>query len=196
MKKLIRVRVVPIIVARVSCETAGIAVSSGPGWPYFGIRRSALANRFSTRLKILSTKSDCTLNSRASRNETKRSQNDGSSCIIRIASVLAILSAVVAAIDVAPTKCVPGVAATDSSPRKSLAERSMIVASLPDDETTKTLALPFTRKKTHLNQLGQVTTGSIDRALAIRSTGEFCITGVKSTHTTSPFLNTRRDWDR
>jgi len=51
MKKLTRERVVPIISARVSCETGGMKVSRSPGLPNSAISRRMRASRFSLELK-------------------------------------------------------------------------------------------------------------------------------------------------
>ena len=68
---------------------------------------------------------------RASRNFRNRSEKACSSCITRIISSRSILSAVQAVMAVAVDKRSPGTAASDSSPTKSPAERSVMVASLP-----------------------------------------------------------------
>ena len=73
------------------------------------------------------------------------SANAGSSCITRIISSLPILSAVQELTAEAVAIRNPCMVARDSSPTKSDADRSVIVASLPFCETTVTLARPFCR---------------------------------------------------
>ena len=110
--------------------------SGSPGFPNSAINRRIRASRFSLELKSWSTRSAWVRMLRSSRNFRNKSENSCSSCMTRIISSLVILSAVHLQRAVAVDRRSPGIAASADSPTKSPEESSVMVASLPECETT------------------------------------------------------------
>jgi hypothetical protein len=101
MKKFTRERVVPIISARVSCESRGTVLTVVSSLPYRASSSNVRASRFSLELKSWSTRSSSTRMLRESMWVINRSEKSCCSCSVRIISAFGKHNVVVAVIAVA-----------------------------------------------------------------------------------------------
>jgi len=120
----------PIISANVSCEMGGMKVSRSPGLPNSAMMRRITRQAFSLEIEKLN-RQDLPDSHAAGYMNFRRSREPRSSCITRAISSLVILSATHELTAEAVAKRQSRNDASDSSPTKSPAERSVIVASLP-----------------------------------------------------------------